>query len=164
MIDSTGSGAVVDECAAGSVELVVEADGGGEAEEALQDALPEAGQGSGSVALECEDVLAGPEDRLDPLADRREVRSSAGLVFAAWSDDRGLQVAGRLRELFAGVALIADHGHCPSPVRAGEQLERDLALVALGGRQGDRSRCAVWGAQGMQPETPKNRLWLAQYP
>jgi hypothetical protein len=55
MIDSTGSGAVVDECAAWSAELVVEGDRGGEAEEALKDALSEAGEGSGSVALEGED-------------------------------------------------------------------------------------------------------------
>jgi hypothetical protein len=53
--------------------LVVEGDGGGEGQEALQDALSDAGEGSGAVALEGEDVLAGPEDALDPLADRREV-------------------------------------------------------------------------------------------
>jgi hypothetical protein len=39
MIDSTVLGAVVDEGAAGSAELMVEADGGGEGEQALQDSL-----------------------------------------------------------------------------------------------------------------------------
>src|ERR1700679_75529 len=123
MIDSTVLGAVVDECAAGSAELVVEGDRGGEGEEALKDALSEAGEGSGSVALEREDVLAGPEDRLDPLADRGEVWSSAGLVFAARTDDRGVEFAGLGGELFAGVALVGDHGDRASPFCAGEQLE-----------------------------------------
>src|ERR1700679_2245828 len=155
MIDSTVLGAVVDECAAGSAELVVEGDRGGEAEEALKDALSEAGEGSGSVALEREDVLAGPEDRLDPLADRGEVWSSPGLVFAARPDDRGVEFAGLGGELFAGVALIADHGHCPSSLCSGEQFQRDFALVELGAGQSDRPWCAVWGAQGVQPETPE---------
>lgn len=38
VIDSMALGAVVDECAAGAAELVVERDAGGEAEEALKDA------------------------------------------------------------------------------------------------------------------------------
>lgn len=107
------------------------------------------------MALEGEDVLAGPEDALDPLADRREVWPLAGLVFSAGTHDRGLQVAGRFRELFAGVALVGDHGLSASPLCAGEQLQRDLALVELGGRQRDRSRSAIRGAQGVQPEPPE---------
>src|SRR5580704_16082167 len=102
MIDSTGLGAVVDECAAGASELVVEGDGGGEGEEALQDALAEPGEGAGAVALEGECVFAGPEDALDALADRREMWSSAGLVFAAGPEDRGVQVAGLVGELASG--------------------------------------------------------------
>lgn len=47
MINSTVLGDVVDKCAAGSAELVVEGDRGGEGEEALEDALSEAGEGSG---------------------------------------------------------------------------------------------------------------------
>ena len=34
-------------------------------------------------ALEGEDVLAGPEDALDALSDRREVEAFSGLVFAS---------------------------------------------------------------------------------
>ena len=45
--------------------MVIECDGGGEAEEALEDALSESWEGSGAVAFEGEDVLACPEDRLD---------------------------------------------------------------------------------------------------
>jgi len=70
MVDSARLGAVVDECAGGAAELVVEGDGGGEAEEALQDAFSEAGEGARAVAFEGEEVFAGPEDRLDALADR----------------------------------------------------------------------------------------------
>ena len=56
---------------------------------------------------------------LDPLADRREVRALAGLVFAAGTEDRGVQVADGLGgELAAGVALVADQGHSPPWRRA----------------------------------------------
>jgi hypothetical protein len=68
--------------------LVVEADRGGKREQALQDALSEAGEGSRSVALEGQRALAAPEDRLDALADRREVWASPGLVLALGSEDR----------------------------------------------------------------------------
>ena len=54
-------------------------------------AFAEAGEGSGAVAFEGEQVFAGPEDRFDPLADRGEVRSLSGLVFAAGADDRGVE-------------------------------------------------------------------------
>ncbi|MFN8187576.1 MAG: hypothetical protein U0R69_10935 [Gaiellales bacterium] len=92
MVDSTRSGDVVDECAAGAAELVVAADAGGEAEEALQDAFFDAGQGAGAVAFEGEQVFAGPEDRFDPLADRGEVWLLAGFVGAAGADDGGVEV------------------------------------------------------------------------
>src|SRR5215210_7333133 len=73
MVDSTGSGDIVDEGAAGAAELVVERDAGGEAEEALEDAFFDAGEGAGAVPFEREQVFAGPEDRLDPLPDRCQV-------------------------------------------------------------------------------------------
>ena len=57
MVDSTRLGDVVDECAARSSELVVEDDAGGEAEEALEDAFSDSGQGAGAVAFEGEDVF-----------------------------------------------------------------------------------------------------------
>jgi hypothetical protein len=78
MIDSAVLGAVVDECAAWPTELVVQRDGCCEAEQALKDALPEAGECSGAVALEGKGVLAGPEDALDALAYWREVRTATG--------------------------------------------------------------------------------------
>jgi hypothetical protein len=60
MVDSARLGDVVDECAARSSELVVEDDASGEAEEALEDAFPDPGNGAGAVAFECEEVVAGP--------------------------------------------------------------------------------------------------------
>src|SRR5579859_162213 len=107
MVDSTGLGDVVEECAAGSAELVVEDDCCGEAEEALEDSFAQAGEGAGAVAFEGEQVFAGPEDRFDALTDRCEVGPVSGFVFAAGPDDRGVQGADLEREFAAGVALVA---------------------------------------------------------
>src|SRR6202162_1694803 len=123
MIDSTGSGAVVDERTARPAELMIQRDRRCEAEQPLQDALAEPGKGPCAVAFEREDVLAGPEDRLDPLADRCEVRASARLVLAPRSDDRGVQLTDLAGELSACVALVADHGLPACTAGAGEQLQ-----------------------------------------
>ena len=48
-------------------------------------------EGAGAVAFEGEQVFAGPEDRLDPLPDRCEVRAVSGFVFAAGANDRGVE-------------------------------------------------------------------------
>ena len=82
---------------------MVERDGGGEAEEALQDALSDRREGSCSVAFEAEDVLAGPEDALDALADRREVGAATGLVLALGPDDRGVHFTDLVGELSPGL-------------------------------------------------------------
>src|SRR5665811_365762 len=74
---SAASGAVVDKGTTGSSQPVVEADAGCEAEEAREEALTQPGDGARPVALEGEEVLAGPEDRLDALADGGEVRTVA---------------------------------------------------------------------------------------
>ena len=74
---------VGDEAAAGAAEFVVEHDRGGEGGEAGAQADAEVSVCAGAVALEREDVLEGPEDRLDPLADRRQMRPAARLVFAS---------------------------------------------------------------------------------
>jgi hypothetical protein len=108
------------------------------------------------VTLEGEDVLAGPEDALDALADRREVRSLAGLVFAVRSEDRGVQFADFGCELASGVALVADQGHSTLPAAAGKQLQCDLALALLGQRE--CSGCSVGRKDGVQPEPPEKRL------
>ncbi len=131
MSSSTVSGGVVGECAWWSAEAVVEADRGGEGEEAAADAGAEAVQGAGAVAFEGEQVFAGLEDRFDSLADRCEVRAVAGFVSAARADDRRVEL-GRCVRTRAGVALVADHGEGAGARRAGEQRQADLALVAFG--------------------------------
>src|ERR1017187_5207427 len=155
MIDSTESRAVVDERTTGAGELVVECDGGGEAEEALQDALSEPGKSPCAVAFEGEDVLARPEDRLDALADRREVWASSGLVFAPGPDYGGVHVVGYGGEPRSGVALVADQSHSALAAGAGEQLQGHLALIAFGRCHGEGPRGAVWGKDRVQAEAPE---------
>src|SRR3954447_17598910 len=98
MSSSTGSGGVGGECAWWSAEAVVEADRGGEREEAAADAGAEAVEAAGAVAFECEQVFAGLEDRFDSLPDRRQVGAAAGLVVAAWADHRCVQLGGSVRQ------------------------------------------------------------------
>ena len=88
MIDATGLGGVVGDGSAGSSEVVVELDAGGEREEACGDPRSEVAGCSGSVAFEAEEVFAGEEDRFDPLPDRREMNARVGLVFAAGRTSR----------------------------------------------------------------------------
>ena len=59
MVDSTESGDVVDQGAAGATQLVIEHDAGRQGEKALGDALCDAGEGTRTVAVEGQDVLAG---------------------------------------------------------------------------------------------------------
>src|SRR5436309_4598228 len=155
MIDSTRSGAVVDECAAGAAELMVESDCGGQAEKPLQDALAQASECAGAVALEGENVLADPEDRLDPLADRRQVWPSAGLVLAARAHDGRLQLGHGCGELASGIALVADERLAAVALAASEQPQRDLALIALGRGQRECSGRAVEGKDGVQAKAPE---------
>jgi len=155
MVDSARSGAVVDEGAAGTAELVVERDGCGEADHALQDAFSQAGEGACAVAFEGEDVFAGPEDAFDALTNRCEMRTLAGFVAATRPDDRGVQVADGLREGAAGVALVAEQGLAAVAPAAREQLQRDASLVGLGRRERDRAWCAVGREDGVQSKSPE---------
>src|SRR2546423_2881392 len=94
MSSSTGLGGVVGEGAWWAAEAVVESNCGGECEEADLDAGGEAVEGAGAVAFEGEEVFAGLEDRLDPLADRCQVWSAGGLGLAAPSGGGGVAAAG----------------------------------------------------------------------
>ena len=102
MSSSARLGGVVGEGAWWAAEAVVERDRGGEGEEADANAGAEAVEGAGAVAFEGEEVFTGLEDRFDALPDWREVRSPAGFVFAAGSDDRRVESGGSLFELSAG--------------------------------------------------------------
>src|SRR5947208_14157116 len=155
MIDSTLSGAVVDERAAWSPELVVEADGGGEREQALQDSLAEPRQRPRSVALERERALAAPEDALDALTDRREVWALARLILATGSEDRGIELGDGLGERPPRVALVADQRLASGSASAGQELEGDLALIAFGGGDRHGSWCAVGSEDPVQAKAPE---------
>src|SRR3954452_251985 len=147
--------AVVHERAGGAAELVVECDAGGQGEQALDDARPEAVQGAGAVAFERQEVFDGPEDALDPLADRGKVRSAAGLVLAARTDDQRLAVEHRGSEVATGVALVTDHDHRAGALAAVDELQADVALVALWRGEGDRAWGAVEREQAVQPKAPE---------
>ena len=139
MIDSTptASGAVVDECPARPSQPVVEADAGGQAEEAREDALAQARQGACSVALEREQVLAGPEDALDALADGREVRAAAALLRADFGIDADVWSLTSINELRRD-GLDAERWNLLHPLETphvsfvGQQLEKAKGpVVAL---------------------------------
>lgn len=134
---------------------MVERDACSQRQEALCGAGTQIVQGASAVALEGEDVLAGPEDRLDPLADRGEVNGALGLVFTRRSDDRGLQVSGGIGEFATGIALVADDGLTTDPARPFEQLDADLTLVALGRCEREGTGRAVGREEPMQAKAPK---------
>jgi len=124
MIDSTLAGDKVDEGATRTTEPVVDRDACGERQEALSDAGAQVGQCAGAVALEGEDVLAGPKDRLDPLTDLREPRAGLRLVAARWPQDRRPELGRLKRELATGVALVADDRLAATALGPGQELQR----------------------------------------
>ncbi len=132
MIDSTRSGDVGHQRAARPAELVVEPDAGRQAEEALGDPLAQAGEGAGAVALQGEQVLTGPEDRLDALADRGQVRPAAGLVATGGAHDRGPELVDAPGKLTPGIALVAQEDLAAPSARARQKLKAHIALIALG--------------------------------
>src|SRR5680860_489575 len=128
MIDSTPSGAVVDQSPTGTAQLMVEKDTGSQAENALQNALSDALCGAPPVTLQGERALAGPEDGLDTLADRSQVRSLPGLVFSSRPRHGGSE---ERRPACA-------HG-------AGQEFQPHLPLVTLGGSKTERpGRDRTW--------------------
>src|SRR5437899_119951 len=155
MSSSTGSGAVVGEGAWWSAEAVVEADRGGECEEACSDAGGEAVEGAGAVSFQGEEAFAGLEDRFDSLSDRGEVGSAFGFVSAAGPHDRRVELGGELLELAAGVAFVAKHVEVSGAVAALKEGEADVALGRLGRGEHERAWRAVEREQAVQPEAPE---------
>src|SRR3954452_14341664 len=108
MSDSAPLGGVGRRGRAGRAGSGVEADRGGGGEEALTEANAQSVQGAGAVAFEAEQVFECPEDRLDALADRRQLRAAAGFVGAAGADDGRGEGADGGGEVAADVALVGD--------------------------------------------------------
>jgi hypothetical protein len=100
------------------------------------------------------------------VADRREVRAAAGVLFAAGADDRGLERGELGLEVLAAEVLVADQDQRLAGLAfaAADHLEADELLVDLWG--GERERSGVpSGAERGGGRTPKTwRLRLAQWP
>src|SRR3954447_1227133 len=100
MVDSK-SVAVSGEVAAWVTDVVVVDESGGEGEQPQCDADADAGHGAAAVVFERELVLAGPDDRFDPLADGTERAVATRLVVAVGPQEAGAE-AGHVRlERFA---------------------------------------------------------------
>src|SRR5947199_2901195 len=154
MSSATGLGRVGGEAAGWAAKLVVEHHGCGERREPRAQADAEVGERAGAVAFEREDVLAGLKDRFDSLADWRQVRSPALLVFASGPHDRRVQLGELGLEVLATEVLVADQDQRLTrlALATGEHLQADELLVDLGGGQRERPRGAVGGEQGVQAE------------
>ena len=120
---------------------MAESDRCGEAAEPGEDPFAQASEGSCAAALEGEEVCAGPEDRLDPLADRREMRLGSALVFAARAGECRVTVAEGRREPAAGVSLVVEQGIARVALAAFQQNQAALALIELGEHGSERSGC-----------------------
>ena len=106
---------------------MVEADAGRQAEEARKHALTQPGHGARPMALQGKRVLGGPEDRLDALADRRQMGTLTGLVCAPRPHDGGAQGGRTCGEGPAGIALVADEQLAAAPVATLKQNQREWA-------------------------------------
>src|SRR5215210_8441098 len=107
MSDSAlGLGGEVGDGAWCASEPVVEVDAGGQRKQALRDAGAEVSERAGAVAFEAEEVFAGPEDRLDPLSDRRQMQLGVGFVGAGGAQQGAAELGDCVGELAAGVAFV----------------------------------------------------------
>src|SRR5215210_7158148 len=151
---ATGSGRVAGQRAAGASESVVEGDGCGQCGEAAGQADAQLVQVAGAVAFEAEDVFGGPEDRLDPLSDRSQVRAAALLILAAGAMDGGVEGLQIDLELAAAEVFVADDDQdlAGLALAARDQLQADGLLVDLRGGQRQRAWGAVQREQRVQPK------------
>jgi len=140
MVDSARLGAVVDKSTAWASELMVERDRCGVAAEPREDAFTQTGEGTGAVSFEGEELFAGPEDRFDSLADRREVRSVPAFVLAAGPDDRGAELVDCGCELASGVPLVADQHLAASAAAAVLAVARRAPRVVSALNRLDQAR------------------------
>ena len=135
--------------------MVVEADAGGETQEALQYALFEAVNGAGPMPFQGEDILAGSKDGFDALPKRGQMRSLSRLVFAFGPDQGGLKILDRRSELPARIALVGKEDLPTLTPAALKEFKADLAFVPLGRAEGVGAGSAVQGKHGMQAYPPE---------
>jgi hypothetical protein len=144
--------------------LMVEGDGGCEAAEACEDSFSESGQGACAVAFEGEQVFAGPEDALDALTDRGEVRPVAGFVFAARTDERRVALADLDGELASCVTLVAQEGLATVASDAVQQHQANVAFVDLRRDELERSGVPSGAKIACKRNPQKKRECERQYP
>src|ERR671914_598717 len=100
MVDSESVG-IGGEVAARLADVVVVDEPGGEGEQPERDADADAGDGAAAVAFERELALAGPEHRLDPLADGTEGPVARIFVAAVGAQKAGAEAGHVGLELLA---------------------------------------------------------------
>jgi len=154
MIDAT-SGSVIDERPAGTAELMVKTDAGGQSEQPDQDPHRQVLRGAGAVTLQRKYVFAGPKHRFDPLADGSKVGPAGLLIGSGRPDDGATQRQDLLGEVLARISFVADDG-LPAFKGTGEHEKCDLPFRPVGRRQLDRSGSAVRGAEQMEA-APQNQ-------
>src|ERR1017187_7380588 len=162
MIDSKGSVVISEERALdGLAGSVVVPDGGGQCEDALQDADYHAFCGVAAVLLEVELAFEGVVDRLDDLAQRLEEPGACpfGVAFAGGPQERDPRARPGRLEGGAEVVLVADEGLARpgrGQVRAGgEHAGQHLALVGFRAGQGERDGQSLQGAHQVQAKAPE---------
>jgi len=150
---------VVGECPAGTSELMVEADAGGQPEQLHANAHEQTPRRAGAVTFDAEQVLAGPDDGLDALADRGQVRPCVGLIGVRRAHKSGAQLRHRGGEGAVGVALVGDHRLTASE-RPRQEGERHLAFGAV---TRATARGVPSGAQARCRRHPQNQCaWLRE--
>ena len=86
-------------------------------------------EGAGAVAFECEQVLQ--VWKIDSIRWRIGSRCAPGPSFCGVPGDRGVEVGGRVFEVAAGVAEIADHEEVAVALAAFEQRQAEVAFGRL---------------------------------
>lgn len=157
MIDSTPLSIVVDQRPAGAPQLIVEADARSQAQKTLHNALHKTGHTAGAVTFKGEDVLAGPEDGFDSLANGSKVEPRPRLVLASGPDVSDAKTGGGKGEVLPGIPLIGKQPEHRSffSLHARKQFEPHLPFISLGRGKDKRPRSAVCGEDGVQPDSPE---------
>jgi hypothetical protein len=141
--------------------VVVVPDGGGEGEDALQDADQHTGGGLAAVAFEVELAFVGIEDRFDGLAQGFEeaAAGSLGFAFAGWPEQGQACFGQGGLEFGAEVVLVPDEGLGASVgVEAGvgvQDVEQDGAFVGFGSGEREADGQPVQGGEQVQAESPE---------
>src|SRR5918994_2672657 len=162
MVDSESVG-IGGEVAPWLADLPVVPEARGEGEQADPDARAESGQRAGPVTFEAELALAGPEHRLDPLADPAEGPDARLLVAAVGPQEGGAPIGHPRFELPAREPLVGDD----RVAIEGDALEhpaRDLALGRVRRRELEGDRGAVGRAEQVEPKSPEESGMRAAVP